>query len=69
MENSFEEYLIKVGIRSDEFGCSEEEILDNVEYFKKCYEIELSAYKALLFLRDYINGDYVFKENENDRGN
>lgn len=59
---SLEEYLIDVGIRASDYGhvIDEEErklLKDNVEYFKKCYEAGLSAYKALLFLHDYINGD------------
>jgi len=62
-----EQYLIDVGIRASDDGHvidNEERHLlrDNVEYFKKCYEVELSAYKALLFLDDYLKGDYKFKD-------
>ena len=58
-----EKYLIDVGIRASDYGheISNEErkqLKDNVEYFKKCYEKRLSAYKALLFFPDYLNGDY-----------
>ena len=36
------------------------ELVDlNIEYFKKCLDKQLSAYKALLFFHDYIKGDYV----------
>jgi len=61
---TLEQYLIDVGIRASDYGyeITEDErklLKDNVEYFKKCYEKELSAYKALLFFYDYLNGDYV----------
>lgn len=57
-----EEYLIDVGIRASDYGhiIDEEErklLKDNVDYFKRCYESGLSAYKALLFLHDYLKGD------------
>lgn len=60
---TLEQYLIDVGIRASDNGHEidnmERELLrDNVEYFKKCYYADLSAYKALLFLHDYLNGDY-----------
>lgn len=60
---TLEQYLIDVGIRASDNGHeidnTERELLrDNVEYFKKCYYADLSAYKALLFLHDYLNGDY-----------
>jgi hypothetical protein len=61
---TLEQYLIDVGIRASDYGheITEDErklLKDNVEYFKKCYENELSAYKALIFFHDYLNGDYV----------
>jgi hypothetical protein len=59
---SIEQYLIDVGIRASEYGdISEKErelLKNNVDYFKKCYMKGLSAYKALLFFHDYLNGDY-----------
>lgn len=60
---TLEQYLIDVGIRASDYKheiTDEERTLlkDNVEYFKKCYEKNLSAYKALLFFHDYLNGDY-----------
>ena len=63
---TLEEYLIDVGIRASDYGhvIDEEErkhLKDNVDYFKKCHKAGLSAYKALLFLQDYLNGDYEFK--------
>ena len=63
---TLEEYLIDVGIRASDYGhvIDEEErklLKDNVEFFKKCHKAGLSAYKALLFLQDYLNGDYEFK--------
>ena len=54
----FNKYLIMVGIRSEEYGYSEKELFDNIDYFKSCMLKGLSAYKALLFLRDYIEGEY-----------
>ena len=59
---SLEEYLIDVGIRASDYGhvIDEEErklLKDNVDYFKRCHEAGLSAYKALLFLPDYLRGD------------
>lgn len=51
-------YLIMVGIRSLEYSYTDEQIFANVEYFDKCRKSGLSAYKALLFFHDYLNGDY-----------
>lgn len=60
---TLEQYLIDVGIRASDYDhvIDEEErklLKDNVDYFKKCYESGLSAYKALLFFNDYLKGDY-----------
>lgn len=52
--NKFERYLINVGIRSAEYNYTDDELFSNIEYFKKCYKEHLSAYKALLFLYDYL---------------
>lgn len=59
----FEQYLIDVGIRASDYGheVTEDErkiLKDNVEYFRKCYNKGLSAYKALIFFQEYLNGDY-----------
>lgn len=51
-------YLINVGIRSSEYNYSDTLIFDNIDYFKRCKEFGLSAYKALLFFGDYLKGDY-----------
>jgi hypothetical protein len=54
-------YLISVGMRASEFAYSKELIFNNQEYFKKCFDKNLSAYKALLFLHDdliYRRGSY-----------
>ena len=61
---TLEQYLIDVGIRASDYGheITEDErnlLKNNVDYFKKCYDKELSAYKALLFFHDYLNGDYI----------
>jgi len=51
-------YLIMVGIRSLDYTYTDEQIFANVEYFDKCRKRGLSAYKALLFFHDYLNGEY-----------
>jgi hypothetical protein len=59
MTNSFEKYLIMIGIRSFDFTYTDAELFDNTVYFLKCFKSDLSAYKALLFLHDYLRGDYL----------
>lgn len=54
--DSFEAYLINVGIRSMEYMYADGTLYDNIDYFRKCYEDGLSAYKALLFLGDWLDG-------------
>ena len=56
---TFASYLIMVGIRSAEYTYPDEQLFRNTKYFRKCYNANLSAYKALLFLHDYMNGDYA----------
>jgi hypothetical protein len=56
MDSSFEMYLINVGMRSEEFTHEASVLYSNIEYFRGCYESNLSAYKALLFLGDYLLG-------------
>ena len=51
-------YLIMVGIRSLEYGYSDEMIFSNIDYFKRCNDFGLSAYKSLLFFGDYLKGEY-----------
>lgn len=58
MNRGFDGYLINVGIRSHEYTYPDEVLFDNVEYFGRCYDNGMSAYKALLFLNDYIAGEY-----------
>jgi hypothetical protein len=60
IDNTYEKYLIMVGIRSCEYTYDDETLFNHIEYFKKCQKAGFSAYKALLFLDDYMNGDYVF---------
>lgn len=52
--NKFYQYLINVGIRSAEYGYSDDVLYSNIEYFKECYKRNLSAYKALLFLSYHL---------------
>ncbi len=54
----FNKYLIQVGIRSHEYNYDDSILFKNIEYFNKCFKSGLSAYKSLLWLQDYINGDY-----------
>lgn len=54
----FQKYLINVGIRSAEFTYNDQVLFDNIEYFKKCFDKHMSAYKALTFLHYYLNNDY-----------
>jgi hypothetical protein len=54
MKRTFENYLIMVGIRSADYTYTDEQIMDNTEYFRKCYNDNLSAYKALLFLQYHL---------------
>lgn len=54
---TFENYLIVVGIRSVEFEYPDAMLFENIEYFRRCQSAQLSAYKALLFLADYLKGD------------
>ena len=52
---SFEAYLIMIGIRNtDSYLYTEKSLFDNIEYFRKCYDDNLSAYKALLFFQNYL---------------
>lgn len=50
MEYSIERYMLKVGIRSADYGYSEEVLFEHLDYFKKCYADNLSEYKALEWL-------------------
>lgn len=55
IEQNFKKYLIDVGIRSNEYAYSNDTIMENINYFRDCYDSNLSAYKALLFLTDFLN--------------
>lgn len=43
------------------YDYTEEQIDNNLDYFKHCMEKNLSGYKALLFFSDYLNGSYNIK--------
>lgn len=63
---SFEEYIEKVkenlccNMSDDErkvlvcYEYTDKNIDDNLDYFKDCYNRELSAYKSLLWFNDYL---------------
>ncbi len=59
-KSSFENYLIMIGIRSLEYTYTDEQLFENKKFFKECYLHGMGAYKALLFLEDYLNGGYSF---------
>jgi hypothetical protein len=66
MIRSFENYLIMVGIRSLEFDYPDDILFKYKDYYKNCYNDNLSAYKALLFLNDYIDdSECVVQKGEN----
>lgn len=44
------------------YDYTEEEIDSNVSYFEKCMKQNLSGYKALLFLNDYLLSKQDFKQ-------
>ena len=62
----FKEYIEKVkenlcqNMTEDEksvlicYEFTDDDIDNNLDYFKNCYNQELSAYKALLYFNDYI---------------
>lgn len=64
---TFEEYIINVKSQlccnaSEEdkkkyitYLFSNEQIDQNLDYFKKCFDRDLSGYKALLFFKDYLD--------------
>jgi len=60
---NFHKYLIMIGIRSLEYGYSDEQLFQHVNYFRKCHKQHLSAYKALLFLQSHIE-ELKLKEND-----
>lgn len=65
MEYTFEKYLILVGIRSKtDYNYNDEDLLNNIEYFRNCYENEMSAYRALLYFRDYVNDDFKMEKQQ-----
>ena len=55
MRRSFLNYLMMVGIRSADYTYTDEQLFSNKDYFKKCYQDNLSAYKALEFFYFYLN--------------
>ena len=52
--DTFENYLIMVGIRSSEYNYSDEELFARIDFFKECYDRHMGAYYALLFLNDRL---------------
>lgn len=63
MNYSFEKYLIFVGIRSvTDYNYLEQDLINNIDYFKDCYEKELSPYKALLHFFDYLTEQKKMKQ-------
>ncbi|CAG7581476.1 MAG: hypothetical protein SLAVMIC_00861 [uncultured marine phage] len=52
--NATEEYRNAYGT----YKYSNKQVDDNVDYFERCENAGLSAYKSLLFFGDYLEGDY-----------
>jgi hypothetical protein len=46
-KTSFQEYLLQIGMKSHEFPYSDIVVINNVEYFKSCYDKDISVYNAL----------------------
>lgn len=44
------------------YSFTNQQVDDNLDYFKKCMESKLSPYKALLNFRDYLNGEFKIDE-------
>lgn len=61
--NTSEEYKNQYII----YTYSNEQIDANIDYFKSCMRNSLSAYKALLFFDDYLNGDIADERLEPDK--
>jgi hypothetical protein len=70
---TLETYLMKVGIRSSEYTYTDQELFQNIEYFRRCHNADLSAYKALLFLSDHIKGMFdpedIYSQEHEDKTN
>ena len=44
------------------YSFTNEQVEDNLDYFKKCMKSKLSPYKALLNFHDYLNGEFKIEE-------
>lgn len=48
---TFEKYLIEVGVRfKADYSYNEDDVYNNIEYFRDCYKKGISPYTALLLL-------------------
>ena len=56
---TFEQYMLKVGIRSADYKYTEEELYSSLDYFKDCYEDCLSEYKALEWLYFHLQKNNI----------
>ena len=52
---SWEYYLIWLGERLNDYSYTKIDVLDNLEYFKDCWEYHLSTYKALEFFSYFLD--------------
>ena len=59
-KNSFQNYLLMIGIRSTEYTYTDKQLFENKKFFNECYKHDIGPYKALMFLEHYLNGDYSF---------
>lgn len=60
----FYKYLIQIGSRMNDYPYTPQDLIDNIDYFRKCFENDLSAYKALEWLGLYKEGEIDFNESE-----
>lgn len=56
MDWTFEQFLVDVGFRSDEYTYTREELRHPlaIEHYRKCFRGGMGAYKALLYLENII---------------
>lgn len=66
MFEDFRKYLIMVSVRSLDYAYTDEPLFDNIAYFEDCFKRGLSAYKALLFLGDYL-ATHIFDDELNNK--
>lgn len=54
MNHTFETYLLMVGILSSKYSYCEDDLLYNIDFFKKCFDDKISPNESLLSLSNYL---------------